>query len=253
MSQDLPSSLIPLERYQAARALLCGAGAVCAVLNLAIQCFQNWVFHKLPEDAAGAAAMAVRASALDRMRAAAVLLSITLLFIILTATAFDRVRRAPGAALVGFAGTVLFTLFELGYRSVDLFYISIHTVSAYQAAELEPVKQALIARVTEWDSLVSAIYFPLVLGGFTANAAFALAMRHERGWAGRVGFIAFAVNALRLIPRLLSFAGVSALEPLNELLYFPVLLINNPGLAFWLWDSSRSARRHCMGVTPSQP
>ena len=252
MSQSLPSlapptaslpassSLVSLERYQAARAILCRLGAVFAVLNIAIQSFQNIAYRMIPEDASGAAAIAVRALPLDRARAIAVLLSIPLLFIIFSATVLDRVRRAPGAALIGFAASLFYVMFELSYRSIDFFYISIRTVHAYQIAELDTVKQALIARVSEWDALVSTIYFPLVLVGMTANAAFAISLRGERGWIARVGFAGWTINAVRLLPRVLGFVGVTWLEPLNAAIYFPVVLVTNSLFAVWLWNTARA-------------
>ncbi len=239
MSQDLRFSLIPPERYRAARALWCRVGAVCAVLYACLHGFQHYVLSQLPEDAPGAAGMALRAMPLDRARELGMLLTVPLLFLVFAATALDRVRRAPGAAMIGFAAGLLFTVYDSSYRAIDYFYFSIHVVHAFEAAQLDAVKEALIARVAEWDAVVIAIYFPMVLAGTTVNGCFAFALRGARGWVGRAGFAAFALNAARNALRILSFGGVHALEPFNDAIFFPGVLVHAVLLALWLWNTAR--------------
>src|ERR1700730_15599863 len=114
-----------VDRYEGARRLLCRLGAVCALLNIVAQSFQSVVYQFfISADASPVAALEARNLPIDRARAMVVLLSILLLLPISVATAFDRVRRAPGAAFAGFASLLLFVAFELGYRSIDFFFVS---------------------------------------------------------------------------------------------------------------------------------
>jgi hypothetical protein len=172
--------------------------AVCAGLYLAVQCFQEIVFlARLP---------------LDAVRATALLLSFFALIPVYVAVALDRLRHHPGLALCGAIFGFMFVLFELGHRAIDL----------YVPGGLAP-------------AVVQGIYLVLLLSHLLSSVCFALALRGEKARWDHLGQIAFAVNALRLLGRVLGgYAGVTWLEPLSGPLYFPAVALVMLLLTVWL-------------------
>jgi len=229
------------DRYETARARLCVVGAVCAVLIIVGQAFQEIAYRfYLPEGSSPIAAIQIRNLPLDRTRAVVLIFVIVCMFFFFAATAFDRVRRAPGAAFVGFASFLMFCLFELWHRSIDFFLVSLRWAREYQATDIESVKQVLVERMAQWDAVTSAIYFPLVLTAAIGATCFALSMRGERGLPPRLALVAWTLDAVRLGVRTLGFAGIDALRAFSDEIYFPTITVIYGLLAFWLWRCYRA-------------
>ncbi|WP_394832342.1 hypothetical protein LVJ94_38105 [Pendulispora rubella] len=235
----MSSALLSGERYQSARTRLCRLGAVCAALVILLQGFQEiayWSF--IPVADSPAARIAVRAMPIDMARGAAVFTAIVCMSFVFAATAFERLPRAPGAALVGFANMLLFCCFEFGYRAVDMLFVSRCWAQAYQASHSESVRAMLAERAAQWDAVVEALYMPLVLTAAIGATCFALSLRGERTFAARLGLVGWTLNAVRLGIRVLSFAGVDPLKGLSEALYFPLVAVIYSLLATWLWQTA---------------
>ncbi|WP_394834404.1 hypothetical protein LVJ94_48685 [Pendulispora rubella] len=209
---------------------------MCAVLVVAAQLFQHvaiWFF--IPPESSPRVALEIRNMPIDRVRAVVIMFSILAMLGVYMATAFERAKRAPGAALVGFAAALLFGAFDLGYRSIDFFFVTQRWAAEYQSTQVESVKLLLIERVATWDQIVSAIYFPLILATLVANASFTLAMRTERGRFARLAFAAWIIDTVRRFVRVLGFAGIDALQPINDAIFFPSVVMIYSLLAVWLW------------------
>ncbi|WP_394842905.1 hypothetical protein LZC95_38265 [Pendulispora brunnea] len=227
------------ERYHVARTRLCRFGAVCAVLVIVLQGFQEIAYRSfIPVADSPAAKLAARALPMDMARGAAVFTAIVCMSFVFAATALERLPRAPGAALVGFANMLLFCCFELGYRSVDMLFVSRHWAQEYQASHSESVRAMLAERAAQWDAMVEALYLPLVLTAAIGATCFALSLRGERTFAARLGLIAWSLNAVRLGIRVLSFAGIDLLKGVSDAIYFPVVAVIYSLLATWLWHAA---------------
>ncbi len=240
MTSSTQGSTESIDSYELARSRLCRAGAICAALVIAAQLFQHiiiWFF--LPPESSPRAALEIRNLPVDRARAVVILASILAMLGVYVATAFERAKRAPGAAMVGFAAAVLFGAFDLGYRSIDFFFVPRVWAGEYPHAQ-ELVKPLLIDRVAMWDAVVSAVYFPLVLTSAIAHLCFALAMRGERARFARLALAAWAIDAVRSFGRALGFAGLDVLQPINDAIYFPGVVVVYSLLASWLWSRSKT-------------
>jgi hypothetical protein len=80
----------------------------------------------------------------------------------------------------------------------------------------------ILERFTVWTDIAHASYFPLMLSFFLASCCFAVATWSDRkrgGWY-YLAPIAYSINALRLLGRMLSnFLGQHWLDGLNDRLY----------------------------------
>lgn len=212
---------------------LAGAG-LCVFL--AAQVFQALCFiFWFPETQAAAEDFAVRAGLLDRTRALAVLFGIAALAVTYAVFALDRFAKAPLASLLGFTFCMFFVVFEFLHRGVDFVMVSQQWANAYAA---EPALRGVLAERHEfWNSFTSAIYFPLMLSGLIAWTCFAIATWNAGpGWL-RLASIAFTLNALRTLGRLLgSYTGVDWFDFLDSFtLYLILVFLINGMLATWLF------------------
>lgn len=216
------------------------ATALCVFV--AIQIFQALCFiFWFPETQAAAEDYAVRIGWLDRTRALAVLFGIAGLAVTYATIALDRFAKAPLASLLGFTFCMFFVVFEFLHRGVDFVMVSQHWANAYAA---EPALRGVLAERHEfWGNFTSAIYFPLMLSGLLAWTCFAIATwKTGPGWL-RLASIAFTLNALRTLGRLLgSYTGIGWLDFLDGLtVYLIFVFLINTLLVVWLFKRAALA------------
>src|SRR5580704_5518920 len=200
----------------------------CVLLFLLAQIFQAlcyWLW--LPEAKSLSQELIQRTSILDRTRSLLVMGGILTLLIPYVAILLARFRAAPAASVLGVIFGTMFVAAELFHRSLDFFVISLHWSGEYQASPL--ARDMIIQRCELWNQLVQGWYFPLLLAHVLASICFVVATWERRGRWWWLAPAAFAVNAVRLLGRVLSmFAGQSWLSPLNGLpIYFPLVAIIN--------------------------
>lgn len=216
------------------------AAALCVFV--AVQIFQALCFiFWFPETQAAAEDYAVRIGWLDRTRALAVLFGIAGLAVTYAVFALDRFAKAPLASLLAFTFCMFFVVFEFLHRGVDFVMVSQQWANAYAA---EPALRGVLAERHEfWNSFTSAIYFPLMLSGLLAWTCFAIATwKAGSGWM-RLASIAFAINALRTLGRLLgSYTGIGWFDFLNGLtVYLIFVFLINTMLVAWLFKRAAVA------------
>ncbi|MCL1633253.1 hypothetical protein M2650_01130 [Luteimonas sp. SX5] len=219
------------------------AGAALCVF-MAAQIFQALCFiFWFPETQAAAEDFAVRTGLLDRTRALAVLFSIAGLAVTYAVFALDRFAKAPLASLLAFTFTMFFVVFEFLHRGLDFVMVSQQWANAYAA---EPALRGVLAQRHElWGSFTGAIYFPLMLSGLVAWTCFAIATWNAGpGWL-RLASIAFALNALRTLGRLLgNYTGVEWFDFLDSFaLYLVLVFLINGMLAIWLFRRAAMAEK----------
>lgn len=242
--------ILTARHYQLAGAGLC---VFMAAQVFQAVCFLVW----LPETQTAAQDFAVRTGLLDRSRALAVLFSIVALAVTYAVIAMDRFARAPLASLLGFTFTMFFIVFELLHRGVDFVMVSQQWAGAFATATDLASRDTLTQRHEFWGSFTGAIYFPLMLSGFLAWTCLAIATwKAGSGWL-RLASIAFTLNALRTLGRIMSmYSGVGWFDFLDGFaLYLVFVFLVNGMLATWLFLKAResaAAVQQCVDTPRSQ-
>jgi hypothetical protein len=218
--------------------------AFCVLLFLLGQTFQQLAYRfSIPSPNDPGSALLVYLQRADQLRAIILIFSILILFIpyIVTAQRFRQV--APLASAMGLIGGIAFTGFEITARSIDLFLVGQQWAHQFQAATAPSAREMILQRFQLWNDFERAWYFPLLLSHFVSSCGFCLATWKSEGWY-RLGPIAFLLNGLRLIGRILSmFAGQRWLEGLNNPAYFPAVLLVNVMLIVWFLLLAKENRR----------
>jgi hypothetical protein len=201
-------------------------------------CFILW----LPEAQSAAADLTARLGWLDRTRALAVLAGILALTVTYVVLAMERFAKAPLASALALVFTLFFIVLELAHRGIDFVLVSQRWASAFAAATGPAERDLILGRHALWESVTGAIYLPLMLSGLLAWSCFAIATWHGEGRWAWLAPLAFSLNALRTLGRLLgSYTDVPGMGVFNSLPMYvvPVLTINGM-LATWLfWRAAR--------------
>jgi hypothetical protein len=122
---------------------------------------------------------------------------------------------------VGLIAGTAFIGFEIAARSIDLFLMGQQWAHQFQAATTFSAREMVLEQFQLWNDFEHAWYFPLFLSHFVSSCGFCVATWKSSGWY-RLGPIAFLLNGLRLIGRILGmFAGQRWLESRNHTSYFP--------------------------------
>ena len=212
------------------------AAVICLGLYLAAQILQLILVRGfLPQPQGAEQEMLARLAPGETLRAVVMLLSHFCLVPVYVALAMRRWRIAPGAAACGALFGMTFVLFELSYRTLDLFLVSHGWAAAYATADAA-ARAALIERTALWEQAVGAWYFGLLAAHLLASLCFLAAFRRrEPGAWDLLAQLAFAINALRLTGRMLGgWAGIDWLAPLSGRFYFPPMATFLVLLTVWL-------------------
>jgi len=230
------------ENFERSRLRLSYLGAACAVIYVLAAAVQKVVHGHFPANPPPAQAILIRGQAIDVLRATLVLLAITLSMMVFVAIAIHRVRRSPGAVLLGLPFAVLWIALELWYRSLDLFVVSLQWARAYGAASDEALQRQLLERTIQWDDIVVALYFPLLIVLLVAVICFACALWTAPRRMVRASAFGWSIYGATVLSRILGgYAGLVCLEPFNEHAYFPAAVLAYGTTAIWLWNEARSS------------
>ncbi|HET9299851.1 MAG TPA: hypothetical protein VFO11_07885 [Candidatus Polarisedimenticolaceae bacterium] len=207
--------------------------AAVALLYVAIQTFQWYVFSKLPETEDPVISLMQGPLPLNIARAATMLLSffgLAYLFLVVCGIAF---RRRPGLAIAAFLGFFIFCLLEIQLRSVELFWVYLDLPRRYQAATTAPEQARVLEAQATFQAVQHALYFPLGLSWLIGSVLVFLALGDARlDWLARW---AFGLNAGRLALRMLdSYVLGPRFDTLYGNLYLPLVFLTFVPLAIWL-------------------
>ena len=213
----------------------------CLLFAIAAQAFQEiaylyWIppSHTLQDD------LMAYVLPIDRARAILVMAEILLRIIPFVVIALHCFRAAPLASVIGLIFGVAFIGFEVSHRSLDLFMVG-GWATQFVHASVPAEREIILQRFSLWNEMARAWYFPLMLSLFLCSCAFAFALwRDKRRWYW-LASLAFSLNAVRLVARLLStFAGQKWLDGFNNSLYFPTVLIIMSSLTAWFFLMARA-------------
>jgi hypothetical protein len=182
--------------------------AFCVFLFLLGQISQQLAYRFwIPSPDDPVSALLAYLQRVDQLRAIILIASILTLLIpyIVAAERFRQV--APLASAVGLIGGIAFVGFEITARSIDLFLVGQQWAHQFQAATAPSAREMILERFQLWNDVEHAWYFPLLLSHLVSSCGFCLATWKSEGWS-RLGPIAFLLNGLRLIGRMLGmFTG----------------------------------------------
>jgi hypothetical protein len=218
----------------------------CVLFFLFAQIFQAlcyWLW--LPDAQSLSQDLLQRTLVLDRVRSLLVMGGIVALLLPYVTIALARFPKASAASVLGVIFGTLFVAAELFHRSLDFFVISLRWATAYRISDLG--RDLILQRFELWNQVVQGWYFPLLLTHLLASICFLVATWEKAGRGWWLAPAAFALNAARLLGRILStFAGQAWLAAFNDLpVYFTLVAITNAMLAAWFfWSANRSGQIH---------
>jgi hypothetical protein len=220
-------------------------GGICIALFIAAQTFQQsayrfWIpISQGPQDD-----LLTYLLPIDRARAILIMSTIVMLTVPFVVIALRSFKAAPVASILGLVFGVAFIGFETSHRSLDFFVVGGKWADQFAHAGSSAEREAILQRFALWNEMVQGWYFPLMLSYLLSSCSFAVATWKDKG-RGRWYYlapIAFALNALRLLGRLLSnYAGLKWLDGFNGSLYFPAVVTIDTLLVVWFFFLARQA------------
>lgn len=208
--------------------------AALAVLYVAIQTFQSFVFSQLPVPEGPLQELLQGPLPINVARAALMLLSffgLAHVFLVVCATQY---RRNPLLAISAFLGFFVFCLLEIGLRSVELFHVQLQLPDLYAAATSDAAREHVLASMAGFQSVQLALYFPLMLAQALASLALCLGFRGGQGQL--LLRVVMGINAARLLTRMCGlYLHVPWFDAINEALYLPLVYVVYGGIAAWLF------------------
>lgn len=214
------------------------AAAVVAIVYIAIQAFQELVFHVVGEPATPADSLMLGGHPLHIARSVAMLAAMFGLVFLYGAVCLQRARARPVLAGFTFLAFLLFGLLEIGLRSVELVWTQLALPAAF-ATSHDP---AILDRVATFEAVQHALYLPLG-GAVLIGSALAVWLFSTGRRIDRLVQAVFAFNVLRNLTRLLTvYAGVPVFpDDAYAALYFPMVVVFYAPLASWFMIRTRDA------------
>lgn len=147
-------------------------------------------------------------------------------------------REAPVFGILSMLFFIFFILFEISYRSVELFHIVLGLGGEYLHGSAE-TRARLLPHFQFFDRVVNAIYFPLLFSHLIASLCLAWAATKHHG--GKLVVNAMGINSIRLVLRLSGFTPFGYLNIFSGVLYFPPVFVVFVLLMIWTWRRSNSS------------
>jgi hypothetical protein len=220
------------------------AGAMCLVFFLASQAFQEIAYRfwirtpHTPQDE-----LLIYLLKIDQVRAFLVLAGILALAVPFCVIAIRCLRAAPLASTLGLTFGAAFIFFELSQRAAEILVVGQNWANTFSHALSASERDAILQRFAAWNEAAAPLTFCLRLSYLLGSLAFARATWKAKAPArwGYLATVAFLLNALRLLARLLStFAAQAWLNGFNDQLYFPAVFIIIGMLTLWFFLMARS-------------
>jgi hypothetical protein len=221
----------------------CVLGGLCLGLFIAAQTFQEVAYRFwIPASHGPRDDLLIYLLPIDRARAILILSTIILLIVPFVVIALRCFKAASMASLLGLIFGVAFIAFEISRRSLDFFVVGQEWANQFILTNSAVERDSILQRFALWNEMARGWFFPLMLSYFLSSCSFAVATwkdREQTNWR-YLAPIAFALNALRLVGRLLNnYAGQKWLDGLNGTLYFPAVLTVDMLLIMWFFFLAR--------------
>lgn len=208
---------------------------VCCLVFVVAQIAQRIIFFTVPIAESGLSELQTLGHPLHIARSLSVLLSIVLLlFPFVLFARYGKTFVTQTVIIIFFSG---FVLYELGYRSVELFLVQLKWAPRVMASI--QVEGGLLSKFELFKEIKNAVYFPLLL---CHGAGSALTARYVpfQG-ADKILKAALLVNALRVFLRIGGmFFGIQWMNTLTGTYYFPFILLIWIPITLWCFLRFRS-------------
>jgi hypothetical protein len=210
-----------------------GIAATFCIAYVLIQVFQRFVFMSIPQPKNIAEELILGSMPIHIWRSTLLLLSFFALIYVYAVIVFHEFRKSVLLFTIAFIGLLIFCFLEIGIRSVELFYIQLQLPQEYISAENELVKNSILDKYVAFQSVQSALYFPLLFSQAISSVivAWLFSSKPKLNYLIK---IAFAVNAIRLAGRLGGmFLHVKWLNSFSSTLYLPLVILIFGLLIIW--------------------
>jgi hypothetical protein len=201
-----------------------------------VQAFQAYVFRAIWPAADPGMELLQGAARLHIVRSTLMLFSMFALIFVSWVICAQRIRTRTLLAVASFLGFFMFGMFEIGLRSVELFWVQIQLPADYLKAVDPAARAAILSQVATFQSVQHALYFPLMLGPlFASLGVFFLFPGSPRiHWALKS---VMAIAVLRMALRLLNnYAGIQLISmTFYDEFYFMFVLVEHLPKAYWLF------------------
>ncbi|MEJ7643427.1 MAG: hypothetical protein WKF87_02420 [Chryseolinea sp.] len=208
--------------------------ALFCVAYILIQSFQEYVFRTIPAPNNLTEELLQGAMPIHISRSMLLLLSFfTMIYIFLVIILHDF-RKNILLFAIAFLGLFIFCFLEIGIRSIELFYTQLQMPAAFLQTKDQDVKNSIISNYSAFQSVQTALYFPLMLTQAIASAiiSFVFSPRPKINFLIRT---AFALNAFRLVGRLTAmFFDVNWFDSFSGGLYLPFTIVIFGLITIWL-------------------
>jgi hypothetical protein len=208
---------------------------VCCLVFVVVQILQKIIFLTVPIGNSGLSELLALGHPYHVVRSLLVLFSIILLvFPFVLFARYGKTFVMQVLIIVFFSS---FVLFELGYRSVELFLVQLKW--APQATHSIP-EADLVLKFELFKEIKEATYFPLLLSHGIASGLAAWCVPFQG--ADKILKAALAVNMFRLLLRIGGmFAGIQWMNVLTGTYYFPFILLVFIPITAWCFLRFRAA------------
>jgi hypothetical protein len=218
------------------------AAGVCVLFFLLAQTFQEIAYWRwIPASQNAEQDLLTYLMPVDKIRAYLVMSSILSLLVAYVVVALRYYRIAPVLSVLGLIFGTAFVGFEVSAHSFEIFVIGQRWAQQFHASADAAERGLILGRFVAWTEAVRGWYFPQMLSHLLAALLFGLATMKDRESWRRLATLAFFLNALRLLGRLLStYGGQTGLAGLNDKFYYPAVALINAMVAVWFFHLARS-------------
>jgi len=218
------------------------AAGLCVLFFLLAQTFQEIAYRRwIPTSRNAEQNLLTYLMPVDKIRAYLVMSSILSLLVAYVVVALRYYRVAPVFSVLALIFGTAFVGFEVSARSFEIFVIGQRWAEQFHASSDFAERSLILGRFVAWTEAIRGWYFPQMLSHLLAALLFGLATMKDRESWGRLAALAFFLNALRLLGRLLStYGGQTWLAGLNDKFYFPSVALINGMVVVWFFHLARS-------------
>jgi hypothetical protein len=209
--------------------------AIIALVYIAIQTFQWYVFEQFHTPASAAEELQQGNHALHLVRSCLMLAAMFMLLYVRYVICFLAGMYNGFWANLAFICYFIFFMLEVLLRSTELFYAQLSLPQKAQSANANELN-GIIDKFQTFQAIQSALYFPLILSATISYAILFFlfwSIKQKGNWIIRS---VLAIDLLRSIWRLLSdYFNVQWLQgDLYSTIYLPMVIITFGPISIWL-------------------
>jgi hypothetical protein len=205
-----------------------------AIIYILVQGFQEYVFGIIPVPNNSTEELLQGSMLLHIWRSTLLLLSFFLLIYVFLIICLQNFKKNAILSLAAFIGFMIFCFLEIGIRSIELFYTQLQMPTLYLQLKEEALKNSIIDKYMVFQSVQTALYFPLMLSQGIASLIMTISFSIKQKINILIK-IAFAINTIRLAGRLLAITfHINWFDSFSGALYFPFVVIIFGLISVWL-------------------